>query len=108
MSDIDLTAQPASNVKFSQVGKALPRTDAPGKASGKTPYAGDYVMPGMLHAKVVRADLASAKLVSLDVPKARALAGVACILTAADLPDRMAATDIPGQTGQKAVKPVPR
>ena len=98
MSDSDLAAP---NVKFSQIGKPLPRTDAAGKVSGKTPYAGDYVMPGMLRAKVVRADLASARLVSLDVSKARALAGVACVLTAADLPDRMAATDIPGQTGQK-------
>lgn len=101
MSDIDLTAQPAPNIRFSQVGKPLRRTDAAGKATGKTPYAGDYVMPGMLHARVVRADLASARLVSLDVSKARALDGVACILTAADLPDRTASTDIPGQTGQK-------
>jgi CO/xanthine dehydrogenase Mo-binding subunit len=100
MSDTDL-AHSASNVKFSQVGKPLRRTDAAGKAEGRTPYAGDYVMPGMLHARVVRADLASAKLRSLDVAKARALPGVACILTATDLPDRMAATDIPGQTGQK-------
>ena len=47
MSDIDLTTQPAPNVKFSQVGKPLRRTDAAGKATGKTPYAGDYVMPGV-------------------------------------------------------------
>lgn len=90
-----------ANVEYSQVGKALPRTDAPGKAAGKTPYAGDYVMPGMLHLKVVRADIASARLKKLDVSKARELNGVACIITATDLPDRMAATDIPGQTGQK-------
>ncbi|MGE0651916.1 MAG: xanthine dehydrogenase family protein molybdopterin-binding subunit, partial [Alphaproteobacteria bacterium] len=90
-----------ANEKFSQVGRPLTRTDAPGKALGKTPYAGDYVMPGMLHAKVVRADLASARLRRLDVSKARALPGVVCVLTAADLPDRMAATDIPGQTGRK-------
>ena len=92
---------PLTNVQFRQVGKRLTRTDAPGKATGKTPFAGDYVMPGMLHARVVRANLASARLARLDVSKARALKGVACILTAADLPDRTAATDIPGQTGQK-------
>jgi CO/xanthine dehydrogenase Mo-binding subunit len=92
---------PLTNVQFRQVGKRLTRTDAPGKANGRTPFAGDYVMPGMLHARVVRANLASARLACLDVSKARALKGVACILTAADLPDRTAATDIPGQTGQK-------
>ncbi len=89
------------NITYRQVGKPLPRTDAAGKVFGKTPYAGDYVMPGMLHMRVVRADIASAELVHLDVEKARALEGVAEIITAADLPDRMAATDIPGQTGQK-------
>ncbi|MFV2035172.1 MAG: xanthine dehydrogenase family protein molybdopterin-binding subunit, partial [Halocynthiibacter sp.] len=93
--------QTAPNVTYRQVGKPLARTDAAGKVFGKTPFAGDYVMPGMLHMRVVRADIASARLVRLDVDKARALAGVVCILTASELPDRMAATDIPGQTGQK-------
>ncbi len=100
MTSLD-TDRSSANVAYSQVGKPLPRTDAPGKASGKTPYAGDYVMPGMVHAKVARADLASARLVHLDVSKARALPGVACVITAADLPDRTASTDIPGQTGQR-------
>ena len=92
---------PGANVEFSQLGKPLPRTDAPGKAAGKTPYAGDYVMAGMLHMKVLRADIASARLARLDVSRARELPGVVCVLTAADLPDAMAATDIPGQTGQQ-------
>ena len=94
----------AANVAFNQVGKGLTRTDAPGKAAGRTPYAGDYIMPGMLHAKVVRANVASATLRGLDVSKARALPGVACVLTAADLPDRLAPTDMPGQTGQERLK----
>ena len=90
-----------ANVQYRQVGKPLTRTDAPGKVTGRTPYAGDYVMPNMLHMRVLRTDIASARLARLDVSKARALKGVACVLTAADLADRTAATDIPGQTGQK-------
>jgi CO/xanthine dehydrogenase Mo-binding subunit len=101
MSDVD-TIQP--NLRFSQIGKSLTRTDSPGKATGRTPYAGDYVMPGMLHAKVLRADLASARLKRLDVSKARAMPGVACVLTAQDMPDRAIATDIPGQTGRARLK----
>ena len=88
------------NVRLRQVGRPLTRTDAPGKVTGRTPYAGDYVMPNMLHMRVVRAELASARLVRLDVSKARSLEGVACVLTGDDLPDRTASTDIPGQTGQ--------
>ena len=89
------------NVRLRQVGRPLTRTDAPGKVAGRTPYAGDYTMPNMLHMRVVRADLASARLVRLDASKARALEGVACVLTAEDLPDRTASTDIPGQVGRK-------
>ena len=89
------------NVRFRQVGRPLTRTDAPGKVAGRTPYAGDYTMPNMLHMRVVRADVASARLVRLDASKARALEGVACVLTAEDLPDRTASTDIPGQVGRK-------
>lgn len=100
-SDLN-TTQP--NLSFSQIGKPLTRTDSPGKSTGKTPYAGDYVMPGMLHAKVVRADIASARLKRLDVSKARALPGVISVLTAADMPDRTIATDIPGQTGRAKLK----
>lgn len=99
----DITAT-RPNIAFHQVGKPLVRTDAPGKAIGKTPYAGDYVMPGMLHAKVLRSPEASARLTRLDVEKARALKGVACVLTANDLPDRLSPTDMPGQTGQARLK----
>ncbi len=100
MTGIDDDGLHLPNVEFRQVGKPLVRTDAPGKAVGSTRYAGDYAMPGMLHAKVLRSPEASARLVRLDVSKARALKGVVCVLTARDLPDRLAPTDIPGQTGQ--------
>lgn len=104
MTRVQVPDPSGPNVGFKQLGQPLRRTDAPGKVSGKTMYAGDFAMPGMLHAKVVRANLASARLRRLDVSKARALEGVACVLTAAEMPDRLAATDIPGQTGQKRLK----
>ncbi len=86
MTSVSYSDQMISNVKRSQIGVPAPRTDAPGKIFGTTPFAGDFVMPGMLHACVVRADAASAKLVSLNIEKARELEGVACVLTAEDLP----------------------
>ena len=101
MTGVTTEAPSRPNVRFRQVGRPLTRTDAPGKVAGRTPYAGDYVMPDMLHLRVVRADVASARLVRLDVSRARALQGVACVLTAADLPDRAVSTDIPGQVGRK-------
>jgi CO/xanthine dehydrogenase Mo-binding subunit len=89
------------NVPLRQVGKPLARTDAPGKVMGRTKYAGDYTMPDMLHAKILRAPVACARMRRLDVAKARGLQGVACVLTAAELPGSLAPTDIPGQVGQK-------
>jgi CO/xanthine dehydrogenase Mo-binding subunit len=87
--------------KYRQIGKPLPRVDALGKALGRTTYAGDYTMPNMLHAKVLRSTHPSARIRRIDVSRARELPGVACVLTAADLPGGKLVTDMPGQTGQK-------
>ncbi len=87
-----------------QVGKPLRRIDALGKCTGTTVYAGDYTMPNMLHAKVFRSGEPSARIIRLDVSRAEALDGVACVLTADDLPGAGLATDMPGQTGREERK----
>jgi len=84
-----------------QVGRPLRRVDALGKAVGATVYAADFSMPNMLHAKVLRSPIPSGRIVELDVDAARAIPGVACVLTADDLPDAKLSTDMPGQTGRK-------
>lgn len=81
------------------IGKPLPRIDAMGKVTGATKYAGDYTMPNMLHAQVLRSKYPSATIVSIDTTKARALPGVVAVLTADDLPGTQVATDMPGVTG---------
>jgi CO/xanthine dehydrogenase Mo-binding subunit len=98
------TAKPLPPVELPelrQVGKPLRRIDALGKAVGATAYAGDYAMPNMLYARVFRSTEPAARIRRLDVSKARALPGVACVLTASDLPDAKLTTDMPGQTGQQ-------
>ncbi len=87
-----------------EVGKPRRRVDALGKTTGATVYAGDFERPNMLHAKVFRSSEPSARIVHLDVSEAEALEGVACVLTAEDLPGGRLATDMPGQTGQKERK----
>ncbi len=83
-----------------QVGKPLRRVDALGKAVGATVYAADFTMPKMLHAKVFRSDRPHARIVRLDVSKARSLPGVACVLTGEDVEGAKLNTDLPGQTGR--------
>jgi len=92
---------PVNLPELRQVGKPLRRVDALGKAVGATLYAGDFTLPNMLHAKVLRSPYPSARIVRIDASQARALPGVVCVLTAADLPEVKLSTDMPGQTGQK-------
>jgi len=88
--------------ELKQVGKPLRRVDALGKAVGATVYAADFTMPNMLHAKVLRSPRPHARIVKLDAAKARALPGVACVLTGEDVKGAKLNTDLPGQTGREA------
>jgi carbon-monoxide dehydrogenase large subunit len=72
--------------RFKVVGKPLPRLDGPETVTGRATYTVDVVLPSMLHAKLYRSPLAHAKISRLDVSRARALRGVAAVLTAADVP----------------------
>ena len=92
---------PVNLPELRMVGKPLRKVDAMGKAVGDTVYAGDYSMPRMLHGKVFRSRQSSARITHLDVSKARALPGVACVITGFDVPNARLVSDMPGQTGQK-------
>ncbi|MBM3218190.1 MAG: xanthine dehydrogenase family protein molybdopterin-binding subunit [Candidatus Rokubacteria bacterium] len=69
------------------VGLSIPRPDGPDKVTGKVQYVADITPRGLLHAKLLRSPHAHAKIVRIDVSKARALPGVRAVLTAADIPE---------------------
>lgn len=68
------------------VGAARPRPDSPAKVRGATRYAADRPMRGLLHARLVLAQRAHARIVSIDADAALGVPGVVAVLTAADLP----------------------
>jgi len=70
-------------VKF--VGDRLRRKEDPRLLEGRGQYVGDIVLPGMLHAAIVRSPHAHARIGAIDATQARALTGVVAILTFADL-----------------------
>jgi CO/xanthine dehydrogenase Mo-binding subunit len=74
--------------KQTLIGKRITKRDAPEKASGQTRYIHDMNLPGQLHAKILRSSRLHAKIVSIDTSKAAALAGVHCVITAADVPEQ--------------------
>jgi CO/xanthine dehydrogenase Mo-binding subunit len=80
------------------VGRELVRHDAVEKVAGRTRYAADYGLPGMLYAALRRADVPHARLVSVDTQAAEAVPGVVCVLTAKDVPQNTVWVDVPGQT----------
>jgi CO/xanthine dehydrogenase Mo-binding subunit len=64
----------------------LPRRDARDKLSGRTRYTVDRVLPRMLHAAILRSEVASARIVRIDTTRARQMPGVRAIATAEDAP----------------------
>ncbi len=58
------------------VGKPIPRVDIPAKFSGQQSFVQDLVVPGMLHARLVRPPSSSAKLVSIDEDSIKHIPGI--------------------------------
>src|SRR5437762_11667568 len=69
------------------IGLSILRPDAPEKVTGVVQYVADLSPRGLLHAKLLRSPHAHAKIVKIDVSKARALPGVRAVLTAKDIPE---------------------
>jgi xanthine dehydrogenase molybdenum-binding subunit len=84
------------------VHQSLPRQDAEEKIAGSTRYAGDFSLPGMLHARLVRSPLPSARIVRRDASPARSVPGVVAVLFGEDVPNNDIWVDVPGQTTEVA------
>src|SRR3989449_2148240 len=67
------------------VGHSVRRVDAPEKVTGRARYVTDMELPGTLHAKLLRSPYPHAKILRVDVARARAAAGVRAVVTSADL-----------------------
>jgi CO/xanthine dehydrogenase Mo-binding subunit len=84
--------------EFKFIGKRIAGLDEKDKVLGKVVFAEDFVLPGMLYARVFRSTQASALIKRLDVSRARQLPGVACVLTAEDVPHNDSVKNVVGQT----------
>ena len=70
------------------VGARVHRLDVREKVLGTGIYCDDITMEGMLYGSAVRAAYPRARVRAIHTEEARALPGVACVLTAADIPGR--------------------
>ena len=68
------------------VGKSEVKVDAYKLAQGKPAFTADLQLKDVLYAKVLRSPLAHARITSIDTSAAKALPGVAAVLTWQDIP----------------------
>lgn len=82
----------AKEKKLEAVGYSPVRLDAREKATGRTIYAVDMKLAGMLWAKVLRSPHPHARVLGIDASKAKSLPGVVAVVTGEDFPATMGAT----------------
>src|SRR5262249_16186326 len=67
------------------IGSRVGRVEDGRLLTGRGYYVGDVALPRMLHAAFIRSDRAHARVVEVDVERARQLPGVVAVLTGADV-----------------------
>lgn len=72
------------NMRFG-IGQSVRRTEDPRLLRGGGQYAADLVLPGQLHAVMVRSPIAHGLIRGIDTEAARAVPGVLAVYTEADL-----------------------
>ena len=72
--------------EFRYIGKHYTKVDGLAKCMGVTRFADDLVLPRMLFCKMLRADVAHARIKSVDTSAAEAMDGVKAVLVGAELP----------------------
>ncbi len=75
-----------ADAEFTAIGRRSRRVDGLKKSTGKEVYTDDIVLPGLLHAKILRSTEAHANIVSIDTSRAEALEGVHGVITGRDMP----------------------
>ena len=84
------------------VRQPLPRHDQAEKVAGSTRYAGDLAFASMLHARLVRSPVPSARITARDASAALEVPGVVSVLFGEDVPHNVIWVDVPGQTVEVA------
>lgn len=72
--------------EFNVIGRRVPKQDGVARVTGRAVYTDDIKLPQMLHGRILRSPVPHARIVSIDTSKAKQLAGVKAVITAADMP----------------------
>ena len=69
------------------VGKRVARLNGPDIVTGRTTYAEDIHLPGMLYGRILHCPHAHARIRRINTSKALSLPGVVDVVTAQDIPE---------------------
>lgn len=75
-----------SKAELEIVGKSVPRVDGAERVTGQARYTSDIVLPGLLYARILRSPHPHARVKSVDISAAEALAGVRAVICADNTP----------------------
>ena len=68
------------------LGQRVPRVDVEEKVTGTGQYPDDIYLDGMIYGSAIRSQYPRARVLAIHTEEAKALPGVVCVLTAADIP----------------------
>jgi putative selenate reductase molybdopterin-binding subunit len=77
---------PSPRSELKTVGKPERRVDSVKLATGRGTFVDDISLPGLLHVRILHSPHAHARIARIDASQARAMPGVACVLTHHDVP----------------------
>jgi carbon-monoxide dehydrogenase large subunit len=86
-----------------QFGASVARVEDPLLLTGRARFVDDIKLPGLVHACFVRSPHPHARIVAIDTAAARAMPGVHAVLTADDMPGRLATDPIPTPVPHPAI-----
>jgi len=70
--------------EFKIIGQPQPQLEGPDKVTGRAQYPHDMTLPNMLHGAILRSPHPHARIVSVDLSKARAMPGVVAAISGGD------------------------
>ena len=72
--------------ELTTIGRSERRVDSVKLATGRGTFVDDIDVPNLLHARILHSPHAHARITRIDASRARAMPGVACVLTHEDVP----------------------
>jgi CO/xanthine dehydrogenase Mo-binding subunit len=93
-----------AGTSFNVVGTSPGHHDFVDKVRGTLLYAADWMLPGMLYGKIVRSEMASARITGIDTSEALNLDGVITVLTAEDVPHNAIVEHASGGLGELTIE----